>query len=238
MKEVLYMDDSYLEEFDATVTSIKDGIYVVLDRTSFYPGGGGQPYDTGKMRTGDRTEYSVVFAGRFSGQISHEVDKPGLKEGDRVHCVIDWERRYRHMRAHTASHIISAVFEKRTGAKITGNQLGADKSRIDYNLDEFDKEKIAGYIEEANEIARKDIPVRISYMKREDALKHPSLVKLANVLPPNVDTLRIVDIEGVDKQADGGTHVKSTSEIGAIVFLKAENKGKNNRRVYFRLANS
>lgn len=231
----IYMNDSYVKEFETTVKSVNDNKFIVLENTAFYPNSGGQPFDTGKLIINKGKEYNVIFVGKFSGNISHEVDKSGIKTGDKVKGIIDWERRYKLMKSHTASHIISSVFEKEAGAKITGNQLGFDKSRIDYNLKDFDKNCIIDYIKKANDIAKKNMPIKISYMKRGDALSDPCLLKLANVLPPSVDILRIVEIEGIDKQVDGGTHVKNTSEIGTIKFLKAENKGKNNRRVYFEL---
>ncbi|NIO20673.1 MAG: alanyl-tRNA editing protein AlaX [Candidatus Aenigmarchaeota archaeon] len=239
MMNALYMDDSYLKEFEAKVVSVTKGgekkFFVVLDRTAFYPDSGGQPYDTGKMIK-DGVEYPVVYVGKFSGKISHEVSKEGLKEGDVVKGVINWDRRYLLMRMHTAAHVLSGIIEKETGALITGNQLGLEHSRIDLNLENFDKEKLIEYVKISNDYINKDLPIRVSYMKREEALKDESLFKLANVLPPSVETIRLVDIVGLVKEADGGTHVKSTKEIGKIEFLKAENKGKDNRRVYFKLS--
>jgi Ser-tRNA(Ala) deacylase AlaX len=235
----LYMGDSYLREFEAKVVSVTKGgenkFFVVLDRTAFYPNSGGQPHDTGKFIK-DGIEYPVVYVGKFSGKISHEVSKEGLKEGDVIKGVIDWERRYGLMRMHTAAHIISEVFHKDSGALITGNQLGLDKSRIDFSLENFDREKISDYFQKANEIVEKDLEIKMYFLPREKAMKIENITKLANALPPNIEELRIVEIGDFDIQADGGTHVKSTREIGKIKFIKAENKGKNNRRVYFRLA--
>ena len=119
------------------------------------------------------------------------------------------------------------------GAKITGNQLGVDKSRIDFNLEDFDRKLINKYIDTANEESSKGIPVETFSLQREEAMKIPDIVKLAGALPPNIKTLRIVKIGSLDTQADGGTHVKNTIEIGKIELLKLENKGKNNRRAYF-----
>jgi len=235
----LYMEDSYLREFEAKVVSVTKGgegkFFVVLDRTAFYPDSGGQPYDTGKM-VKDGIEYPVVYVGKFSGKISHEVPKEGLKEGDVIKGDVDWDRRYALMRMHTAAHIISEVFHKDSGAFITGNQLGLEKSRIDFSLENFDREKMREYFAKANEIVEKDLKVKMYFLPREEAMKIENVTKLANALPPKVKELRIVEIEGFDMQADGGTHVKSTKEIGKIEFLKAENKGKDNRRVYFRLS--
>ena len=233
MTELIYMTDCFAKEFDAKVTKV-DGKFIVLDKTAFYPQGGGQPTDTGKLIK-DGEEYQVVFAKKKGADVSHEVDREGLQEGDTVHGVLDWDKRYVLMRMHTAAHILCEIFHKETGALITGNQLNVDKSRIDFNLENFDREKISEYVAKANEIVQKDLPIKIYTLPREEALKIPSVTKLANVLPPAVQELRIVEIVGYDTQADGGTHVKSTKEVGEIEVVSAENKGKNNRRVYFKL---
>ncbi|MBC8495577.1 alanyl-tRNA editing protein [archaeon] len=234
MSEVLYLDDSYLKEFDAEVVSVNEDKFVALDKTAFYPNSGGQPWDEGVMIKGNE-KFKVIFVGKFSGNISHEVDHPGLQPGDKVHCVIDWDRRYKLMQAHTASHVLSGLIHNETGALISGNQLGVDKNRIDFSLEDYDREKIIEYVARANELLKKGLEVTTRYMPREEALKDPSMVRLANALPPNIETLRIVSIGAVDTQADGGTHVKNTSEIGELEFLKADNKGKNNRRVYYKI---
>lgn len=232
MKNALYMNDSYLKEFEATVESVKDDKFVVLDKSAFYPTGGGQPHDTGSIICNGEG-YPVVYVGKFSGNISHEVAKIGLNASDKVIGRIDWDRRYKLMRMHTAAHIIDAVLYKEAGALCTGNQLGFDKSRIDFSLETIDKEKIQSYIDVANEYVKRAIHVKIYFMKREEALKIPGVVKLASVMPPEVEELRIVEIPGVDLQADGGTQVRNTSEIGEISLLSVENKGKANRRLYY-----
>ena len=232
MENALYMNDSYLKEFEANVESVKDDKYVVLDKTAFYPTGGGQPHDTGAMICNGE-EYPVVYVGKFSGQISHEVANPGLKVGDKVAGMINWDRRYKFMRMHTAAHLLISIFNKESNVLITGNQIDEEKTRIDFNMENFDREKIMKYIQTANEIIKQDLPVKTYYLPREEAMKITGVVKLASALPPNVHELRIVEIPGVDVQADGGTHVKSLTEIGAIEFVKAENKGKDNRRVYY-----
>ncbi len=233
MTELLYMRDCYLKEFDASVVSV-EGNLVELDKTAFYPLGGGQPNDTGKIFSNSR-EFSVVNVFKKEGKVFHEVDKEGLKPGDKVKGIIDWKRRYKLMRMHTAAHVLSEVIHRETKALITGNQLGLEHSRIDYNLENFDREKILECVERANEIIKKDLPVKIYFLKREEALKIPNISKLAKFVPPNLPELRIVEIEGFDIQADGGTHVKRLSEIGKIKIVKMENKGKNNRRVYYEL---
>ncbi|MBS3105387.1 alanyl-tRNA editing protein [Candidatus Woesearchaeota archaeon] len=232
MESALYMDDSYLKEFEAVVESIKDEKFVVLDKTAFYPQGGGQPYDTGVLIK-DSEEYPVVSVRKADGLISHEVSKPGLTEGDKITGKINWERRYRFMKMHTAAHLLSAVMHSQDKVLITGNQIDLDKTRVDYNMAEFDQKKIKQYIEKVNQVIKQDLPVKVSYMDREEAMKIPGVVKLAGALPPDAHTLRIVEIPGVDLQADGGTHVKSLAEIGTVEFVKAENKGKDNRRVYY-----
>jgi misacylated tRNA(Ala) deacylase len=234
MAKVLYLDDSYLKEFDAVVTSVKDDKFIILDQTAFYPSSGGQPNDEGIL-VKDGEKFKVVFVGKFDGEISHEIDHSGLNKGDKVHCIIDWERRYKLMQAHTSSHVLSTLIHEETGALISGNQLGVDKNRIDFNLEDYNGEKMIEYVQRANEILKRNLDVSIAYMPREDALKIPSMVKLAGVLPPNIATLRIVSIGDFDTQADGGTHVHNTSEIGSLEFLKSDNKGKGNRRVYYRI---
>ncbi|MCD6592686.1 alanyl-tRNA editing protein [Candidatus Bathyarchaeota archaeon] len=234
MTRALYLEDSYLKECDATVVSVKNGKYVVLDQTIFYPKGGGQPWDTGKMIRNSEV-FNVVYVGKFSGEISHEVDHAGLKPGDKVHCILDWERRYRLMRSHTAAHVFASLICNETGALVTGNELGLDKIRFDFSLEGLNRELILKYVEKANELFKKDIPVRTYWLPREEALKIPGVIKMAKALPPNIPKLRIVEIVGVDKQADGGTHVKNLREVGQIEFLKAVNKGKKNKRVYFRI---
>ncbi len=233
MTNALYMKDSYLKEFDATVENVKDGKYIVLDQTAFYPRSGGQPHDTGKfVRKSDGEEFEVIFTGKFSGQISHEVAEEGLEEGDEIHGEIDWGRRYRFMRMHTACHVISAMVHEETGAKITGNKIKEDETRIDFGLDDFDKDLIRECVERANKKMKEGIPVEIKSMPRDEALE---LVKLADSLPPNVDPLRIVKIGDVDVQPGGGTHVKNTEEVGEVEIVKFKNKGRDNRRVYFTL---
>lgn len=231
---MLYLDDTYLKECDATVTTVSDSRYIILDQTVFYPKGGGQINDVGEM-TRDGEVFNVVYVGKFSGEVSHEVDRPGLKVDDRVCCKIDWNRRYKMMRSHTAAHVLITILCNKTNALVTGNELTLEKSRFDFNLENFDRDIFMSCIDEANEIFKKDVPVKTYELPREEALKIPGMVKMAEALPPQVSKLRIVEIEGIDKQADGGTHVRNLREVGQIEFLKAENKGKNNRRVYYRI---
>ena len=233
MPQPLYLLDCYLKEWDATITKA-NGKYIVLDQTAFYPNAGGQPYDTGIMTT-DGKEYKVVYVGKFSGDISHEVDKEGLKSGMKVHCKIDWDRRYILMRMHTAAHVLSRVIYGDAGANTSGNQIGLDKSRIDFTLDIFDREKIPGWFKKSNEIIAKKLPVKKSFMKREEAMKIDGFAGPSPHLIQGFDELRVVDIQGFDAQPCGGTHLDNIGEIKGIEFVKAENKGKNNRRIYYRL---
>ena len=221
-----------LKEFEATVEGVKDDKYIVLDQTAFYPLSGGVAYDTGVF-VRDNEEFPVIYVAKFDGVISHEVSKPGLKVGDKIKGKLDWERRYKLMRLHTTAHLIASIFHNKAGALITGGQIELEKSRMDFSLENFDREKIDDYVKLANHLVQKGAPIKVSYMKREEALKIPDMVKLANKMPPDVDILRIVEIEGIDKQADGGCHVENLKEIGQIELIKVENKGKNNRRLYY-----
>ncbi len=227
----LYITDSYLKRFEATVEEVKEGRFVVLDQTAFYPNSGGQPHDLGVLvREGE--DFPVVYAGLFGGQISHELGRVGLVAGDRVGGSIDWDRRYLFMRSHTACHLLSAVIFRETGAMITGNQIGEKRSRVDFSLDEFDRSMLAESVEEVNRIIKEDRSVKTEIISREEAMEIPDLVRLAKDVPER-EEIRTVEVEGIDLQACGGTHVRRTGEIGRVKMLKAENKGKSNRRVYF-----
>lgn len=234
MTKALYLEDSYLKECDATVVKVTQGRYVVLDQTIFYPKGGGQPHDTGKMIR-DNEVFNVIYVGKFDGEISHEVDREGLKEGDRIRCILDWERRYKFMRSHTAAHLFASLICNETGALVTGNQIEEDKIRFDFSLEKMDREMIVEYVNKVNEILKRDIPVKWYELPREEALKIPGVVKMAEAFPPDIPFLRIVEIVGIDKQADGGTHVRNLREVGQIRLLKVESKGRLNKRVYFTL---
>jgi len=235
LTKALFLDDSYLKEADAAVVSVKDGKYIVLDRTIFYARGGGQPHDGGKMVKGDEV-YNVVYVGKFEGEISHEIDHSGLSEGDEVHLVLDWERRYKLMRSHTAAHVVASLLNQGTGALITGNQIEVDYVRFDFSLESYDRTVLEAYLAKANKLFNTDTAVKSYYLPREEALKVPGVIKMAGALPPDIPVLRIVEIVGVDKQADGGTHVKNLREVGNVELVKTENKGKSNRRIYFKLS--
>ena len=232
MTDFLYMNDSYLKEWNAKILKISDGKFIVLDKTAFYPKSGGQPWDEGTItRNGDI--FKVVYVGKFSGEISHEVDKPGLNKGDIVSCKIDWERRYKFMRSHTACHLISSILYRKANAKITGNQIEIDKSRMDFSMENYSPEKLQAFVNEANEVIHQDLPVAISYMSREEVMKKPELARLAVGLPKDLQEFRIVRIGDIDEQVDGGTHINHLKEIGRIELTKTVNKGAKNRRLYF-----
>jgi len=257
MEPALYLHDSYLRTCSSRVVAAKDARLVSLDQTVFYPRGGGQPTDTGKIiRKSDGKEFAVVAVSKSEGKILHEISGRGaagagdaangegtnaypsasLSVGDEVECIIDWERRYRLMRMHTAGHILAAIMYKSSGILITGNQLDTDKTRFDFSMENFDKGAFQSLVDDANAQIRRNLDVSVSFLPREEAMKIEGAVKLAVALPPDVKELRMVRIGDVDYQADGGTHVKNTYEIGKIAFLGAENKGKNNRRITYALS--
>ncbi len=231
MEEPLYLNDCYLKEFEATVKEV-NGRFVVLDKTAFYPEGGGQPSDQGLLKSA-KGNFIVKFVKKISGTIQHEVDNEGLEAGDKIKGEVDWYRRYRLMRYHTAAHVVSGVVNSMTGALITGNQLGEDKSRVDFDLENFNPDILKEVENKSNDAIKKAIPVLIENMPREKAMEIPSVFKLKMMLPESLQTIRVVSIGDVDRQACGGTHLKNTSEIKRLTITKTENKGKNNRRLYF-----
>lgn len=242
MTEVLYYLDCYLKEFEANVEKVSDGKYVVLDHSAFYPESGGQPHDLGKLiREEDGAGFDVVYVGKFGSEVSHEITPENetvspLKPGDKVKGLIDWERRYRHMRMHTATHVIANVIEKEAGAQITGNQLGLDKSRVDFSLEAFDRDKFAEYEKMANDIIAEKHPINLYLISREEAEKKLTrLTTLAKGFSEDIREVRLVEIEGITIEACGGTHLKNTEEIKGIKISKLQNKGKSNRRMYFTL---
>ncbi len=227
-----YLLDCYKKEFNAKVTKVEKEVFITLDQTYFYPASGGQPYDMGVIKRGNET-FKVIFVKKEEGEIIHEIENIGLKVGDEIHGEIDWERRYTLMKYHTAVHIISHIIAKETNALITGNQLDIDKARIDFSLENFDKEKIQEYIAKANEVIKAAHQIKLYILPRKEAeqVLREKMTSLAKGFSDEIQEVRIVDIENFEKEACGGTHLKNTSEVGEIKFLKAENKGKNNRRI-------
>lgn len=230
MTKKLFWDLPYQTEFQAKVTDI-NGNQIILDQTLFYPTGGGIVCDRGKING-----IKVVETRKGENEnIIHVLEKESdFKIGEEVNGRIDWERRYKLMRLHTAAHLLSAILFKYTGAMMTGGNIDEDKARDDFSVP-LNKEDVQKFVDETNEIIEKGAEVKIYFLSREDALKIPAIVKLAEVAPPNITEWRIVEIVGYDIQADGGLHVKNISEIKKIGLLKVENKGKNNRRIYYSL---
>ena len=230
MTEILCYADSYLREFDATVAeSMPKG--VVLDQTAFYPGGGRQPPDTGVLRIGD-AEYPVSRISRSDGKIVHELDgEPPLLNAE-VHGLIDWERRYQLMRTHTALHILCGVVWRDYGAQVTGGDMKPLVARMDFELEQMSADfarEVETLINQEVEAAR---PVEIETVPREDAFKIPDLIRTKiNLLPPSIKEVRTVNIVGLDLQADGGTHVANTEEVGRIRVIGHESKGRINKRL-------
>ena len=231
MTRRLYWEHPYSSEFAGKVVSL-EGPKAELNQTLFYPRGGGVSYDTGVLGN-----TKVLETSKDGDRIIHTLESPPSFEiGEAVTGRIDWERRHRLMRMHTAGHLLSALFYSRANCLITGNQIDVDRSRMDFSLEEFDRSRIEGFVNEANSLIVKDAAVKSYFLKREEALKVAELVKLAEAAPPAEDQLRIVEIDGIDRQADGGLHVAHLNEIGQIRLLKLENKGKTNRRLYYELA--
>ena len=233
MTEELFLRDAYGERFEARVVSL-NGREVVLDRTAFYPGGGGQPADKGTLGIGP-VQASVVDARREGGGIVHVLDTaiPGMIR--ELNGELDWERRYAHMRYHTALHALSGIIWKAFGAKVTGGQMRPDRARMDFSFPGEWTADIVGEIEcLTNEVLEEERPVRVYELPREEALQNPDLIRTqVNLVPERVKTVRIVEIEGIDTQADGGTHVANTREVGALEITGHKSKGRHNKRVEF-----
>ncbi|MEM4516446.1 MAG: alanyl-tRNA editing protein AlaXM [Desulfurococcaceae archaeon] len=232
--KLVYQYDSYLREHE-TILLRSLGNILFFDSTIFHPRSGGVDHDKGFILVdNEKIEVLEVYIDKDTGEVAHKVGKPiSIQPGTRVKMILDWDRRYKLMRLHTAAHILSAVMYNEYGALISGGNITPEYAYDDYTIEKFDKDIFLKAIEKANEIIKMDLEVKIYWLPREEALKIPGVVKLAARTPPDIKELRIVEIPGVDIQADGGPHVKRTSEIGEIVFLKAENKGKNKKRLYF-----
>jgi misacylated tRNA(Ala) deacylase len=236
MTEMLYMKDvesNYIKEFDARV--IERGFdYVVLDRTAFYPLGGGQPSDTGHLEwPGGRADVKEVT--KKEGVRHHLVQNPDIVP-DQVHGAIDWERRHAHMKMHTAQHIISGVVYDLYKARTVGNQIYHDRSRIDFAPVKFSDEMIAEVERKCNEILSSGARVEICTTKRADLEKQvDSLRANLDLLPKSVQELRVVKVEPYDVCPCAGTHVRSLAEIGSMKITRRENKGKDRERVTYEL---
>ena len=230
MTEVLCYVDSYLREFDATVVAVADK-GVVLNRTAFYPGGGGQPPDTGVLQA-EGQEFRVRKISRSDGQLVHELEGTGTAAGTPVHGLIDWERRYQLMRTHTALHVLCGVVWRDYGAQVTGGDMKPLSARMDFELEHMSADfaqEIEARINQEVEAAR---PIEIGALSRDEAFKTPDLIRTKiNLLPPSIQEIRTVNVVGLDLQADGGTHVANTREVGAIRVVGHESKGRINKRL-------
>jgi len=235
MTEEVFRDDAYAKSCTATVTGV-DESGIRLDRTVFYPTGGGQPGDVGALVRGDGTRIAIADTrkGATPGEVVHvpASGQPAPAIGEPVTAEIDWSRRHRHMRMHTAMHVLCAVVPY----GVTGGQVGELRSRLDFDIGDGSLDKAA--IEaKLNELIARDAPARPRWIADEDLAAQPELVRTMSVKPPSgAGRVRLLDIEGVDLQPCGGTHVRSTGEIGRVAVEKIENKGKRNRRVVIALA--
>ena len=215
MTEILCYADSYLREFEAKVVAVA-AKGVVLDRTAFYPGGGGQPSDTGILVSGDDT-YRVSKISRLDGQTVHELDGEPPPVGAAVLGEIDWDRRYQLMRTHTALHILCGVVWRDYEAKVTGGNMTPLAARMDFELEQMSADFASEVEARINAEAAAARPIRIRSLAREEAFRIPDLIRTKiNLLPPAIQEVRTVDIVGLDLQADGGTHVANTTEVGRI----------------------
>jgi misacylated tRNA(Ala) deacylase len=235
MTELLYQTDSYIQEFDATVTAVDpENRAVTLDRTAFYPGGGGQPADFGILSSGE-TSWKIKRAKKAGPEIIHlvESDTPLPAVGAKVHGKIDWDQRYKLMRTHTAMHVLCGVIFRDYGASVTGGDMEPLKGRMDFEFETMHKDLVEKIETAINIEAAKGHPVRVDILPRTQAFKIPDLIRTKiNLLPEGIQEVRIVEIVGLDLQADGGTHVRNTSEIGKIHVVDYKSKGKINKRIY------
>ena len=240
MTQLLYHSDSYLKEFEATILkNDRELNAVILDRTAFYPGGGGQVPDSGFIRSGDIT-YKLVRAKHAPEGIQHflEPGQPLLEEGTQITGVLDWDRRFQVMRTHTAMHILCGVIFRDFGALVTGGDMEPLKGRMDFEFESMSAE-LVGVINSAINIeVQAAREVRAKVLPREEAFKIPDLIRTKiNLLPEGITEVRTVEIVGLDLQADGGTHVKNTSEVGVMHVTDYKSKGKINKRIYIELDN-
>jgi misacylated tRNA(Ala) deacylase len=229
MSELLYLKDSYLREFDAVATAV-DGQAVALDRTAFYPGGGGQPADAGIL-TWPGAQARVTEMRRDGSTVWHVVEGAPPAVGAAVRGIVDWDRRYAIMCHHSALHVLVGAVYKLFNALVTGGAIYPDRARMDFSLDDLSKERVAAIEAEANRVIAEGHRVLVRFVSREE-FERSDLTRLArDLLPAGIAEVRVIEIEGYDAQADGGTHVANTSEIGRLVVTKTENKGKLNRRL-------
>lgn len=228
--EQLYLRDAHLRSFDAAVVAVDvEGRCIALDRTTFYPTGGGQPHDTGTI-----AGLPVTNVRKEREDVWHTLggDAPLPSVGDAVHGEIDWERRHALMRTHTALHVLCGVIWNEWAVPVTGGNMEPLSARMDFEFDPLPA-GFAGTVEKlVNEALAADHPIEVSFLPRDVALVDADLIRTkVSLIPESVEEIRVVDIVGLDKQADGGTHVRSTAEVGRIEVLKTESKGKGNKRI-------
>ena len=235
MTDRLSASDAYARSCDATVVrSDEEG--VVLDRTVFYARGGGQPGDTGRLGWSGGA-VSVADTVKRGPDVLHVIDGTGPPSGTPVTAEIDWHRRHLLMRTHTALHALSGIVFRDYGAKVTGGNMEPGIARMDFELEAISREFGRKVEERLNAELERDRPVHVRFLPRALALADPDLIRTKiNLIPEDVDPIRVVDIEGLDKQADGGTHVRSTAEVGRVHVAKTESKGKGFKRMRIELA--
>jgi misacylated tRNA(Ala) deacylase len=234
--DLLFQRDPYLREFDAIVTAVnEESGEITLDRTTFYAGGGGQPCDTGALtRVADGQSWTVSPVRKAGSAVLHSVgqDDPLPVAGDVVRGEIDWPHRYRLMRTHTALHVLCGVVFRDYGGLVTGGNMGPDKARMDFEMEEFTSERVAEIERRANEEIAKGRDVRVNVLPRAEAFQIPDLIRTKiNLLPEGITEIRTVEIVGLDLQADGGTHVANTREVGGLKVVGTRSKGKSNKRL-------
>ena len=239
MTELLYQMDSYLQEFNSTVYNIdSENNSLMLRQTAFYPGGGGQPPDRGWLTIGTKP-FEVERARKIGPDIVHIIhgDILELEIGSSVAGKIDWDRRYQLMRTHTAMHILCGVIFRDYGASVTGGSMEPMAGRMDFEFETMHKDLVQEIESAINKEVDKARPVRVDILPREEAFQIPDLIRTKiNLLPEGIQQVRVVEINGLDIQADGGTHVKNTSEVGKIEIVDYKSKGKINKRIYVRLS--
>ena len=230
MTELLFHSDSYLKEFEATVTDVVAS-GAVLDRTAFYSGGGGQPSDSGTL-TCFGQEYSVTGIKTVNGQLVHLIGEELPPVGSVVTGQINWDRRYLLMRTHSALHILCGVAWRDYGAQVTGGDMRPGEGRMDFEFENFSAEFVDGLEIKVNAEVATQRDIHINSLNREEADQVPDLIRTkVNLLPPNIQTIRTINIDGLDLQADGGTHVANTREVGTIKVVGHESKGRINKRI-------
>ena len=235
MTEELFSRDSYTKEFEARVVKL-EGREVILDRTAFFPGGGGQPPDKGSLGIGP-IGAMVVDVRREGGEVVHVTDRAIPDSVRDLKGVLDWERRFAHMRYHTALHVLSGVIWRNFDARVTGGQMREDRARMDFSFPGEWTVDVVGEIERlTNEALAEERPVRVYELEREEALANPELIRTrVNMVPARVRRIRIVEIQSLDTQADGGTHVTNTREVGRMEITGHKSKGRQNKRIEFTL---